>query len=92
MTAMDAIICTALPLKGTVTVPPDKAICHRAVLIAALAEGRTEIQTDSPAPYEVSRVQPQAASCERCATSSRPMACERSQRVRQRPSERCRGS
>ena len=41
---MDAIIHHAGPLRGSVTLPPDKAICHRAVLLAALAEGETTIR------------------------------------------------
>jgi 3-phosphoshikimate 1-carboxyvinyltransferase len=41
---MDAIIRRAPPLQGVLTVPPDKAICHRAVLIAALAKGETEVR------------------------------------------------
>ncbi|MBI1992595.1 MAG: 3-phosphoshikimate 1-carboxyvinyltransferase, partial [Candidatus Omnitrophica bacterium] len=31
------------PLRGTLSLPPDKAICHRAVLAAALGIGTTEI-------------------------------------------------
>lgn len=42
--AMDAIIQHASALHGSVAVPPDKAICHRAVLAAALARGVTEIR------------------------------------------------
>ena len=41
---MDAIIHHAPPLQGTLVVPPDKAVCHRAVLVAALATGDTEIR------------------------------------------------
>ncbi|MBI2104243.1 MAG: 3-phosphoshikimate 1-carboxyvinyltransferase [Candidatus Omnitrophica bacterium] len=41
---MDAIVTPAQPLRGTLTVPPDKAICHRAVLLAAAAEGETDIR------------------------------------------------
>src|SRR3989338_3417428 len=40
---MDAIIQHASALRGSLTVPPDKAICHRAVLAASIAQGRTEI-------------------------------------------------
>lgn len=40
---MDAIIHGAPALQGRLTVPPDKAIAHRAVLIAAIAEGSTRI-------------------------------------------------
>jgi 3-phosphoshikimate 1-carboxyvinyltransferase len=41
---MDAILKTAAGVRGTLSVPPDKAICHRAVLIAAAARGQTVIQ------------------------------------------------
>ena len=42
---MDVTIRHVLsPLQGTFTVPPDKAICHRAVLMAALAKGETVIR------------------------------------------------
>ena len=42
---MDAIIRPAAgPLRGALSVPPDKAIGHRAALIAALADGETEIR------------------------------------------------
>ncbi len=41
---MDAIIEPVRALHGTVTVGADKAICHRAVLAAALSDGRTEIR------------------------------------------------
>ena len=40
---MDAILQPSAPLRGTLAVPPDKSICHRAVLIAALAKGETAI-------------------------------------------------
>ena len=40
---MQTTICGSAPLRGKVSVPPDKAICHRAVLAAALAEGRTRV-------------------------------------------------
>lgn len=40
---MDAHISHASSFHGTLTVPPDKAICHRAVLVAAVAKGRTRI-------------------------------------------------
>ena len=40
---MDAIIHPAGPLTGTLRVPPDKAICHRAVLVGAVAVGETTI-------------------------------------------------
>ena len=41
---MDTIIHHTEALQGTLSVPPDKAICHRAVFIAALAEGETGIR------------------------------------------------
>ena len=41
---MDAVIQPASSLQGTLTLPPDKAVCHRAVLIAALAHGTTDIR------------------------------------------------
>ena len=41
---MDAIIQPSGPLRGALSVPADKAIVHRAILLAALAEGRTEIR------------------------------------------------
>lgn len=40
---MNATVHAAAPLHGTLTVPPDKAICHRAVLVAAVANGTTAI-------------------------------------------------
>ena len=40
---MDAIIQPSPGLHGRLTIPPDKAVCHRAVLIAAVAQGPTEI-------------------------------------------------
>ena len=40
---MNANITHASALQGTVTVDPDKAICQRAVLLSALAEGTTRI-------------------------------------------------
>ncbi|MDP3704202.1 MAG: 3-phosphoshikimate 1-carboxyvinyltransferase [Candidatus Omnitrophota bacterium] len=40
---MEAIIEHASGLRGSLRVPPDKAICHRAVLAASIAQGRTEI-------------------------------------------------
>ena len=40
---MDAIVEHASGLRGSLTVPPDKAICHRAVLAASIAQGRTEM-------------------------------------------------
>jgi len=40
---MDAIIQPSSGLHGRLTVPPDKAVCHRAVLIGAVAQGRIEI-------------------------------------------------
>jgi len=41
---MDAIITRSPAIQGTLTVPTDKAICHRVVLLAAVAEGETEIR------------------------------------------------
>jgi 5-enolpyruvylshikimate-3-phosphate synthase len=38
---MDVLIHPAASLSGTLRVPPDKAVCHRAVLLAAIAEGET---------------------------------------------------
>ncbi len=38
------IITPANKLKGTITVPGDKSISHRAVMIGALAEGKTEVE------------------------------------------------
>lgn len=40
---MDAIIQQSPELHGAVTIPSDKAICHRAVIAASLAHGATEI-------------------------------------------------
>ena len=40
---MDVLLHPAAPLRGTLTLPPDKALCQRAVLVAALADGVTEI-------------------------------------------------
>ena len=40
---MDAIIQHASRVRGSLTVPPDKAICHRAVLVASIAQGRTQL-------------------------------------------------
>ncbi|MBI4342900.1 MAG: 3-phosphoshikimate 1-carboxyvinyltransferase [Candidatus Omnitrophica bacterium] len=40
---MHAVIQQAKPLQGELALPPDKAICHRAVLLAALAKGSTTI-------------------------------------------------
>lgn len=40
---MDAVIQQASALKGELSVPPDKAIFHRAILVSALAEGQTQI-------------------------------------------------
>ena len=31
-------------LRGTLTPPPDKSISHRAAIVAAMAEGETEVQ------------------------------------------------
>lgn len=40
---MDALIQHSPGLHGRLSVPSDKAVCHRAVLIAAVAQGPTEI-------------------------------------------------
>ena len=40
---MDVVISHAASLRGTLTLPGDKAICHRAILGSALASGVTEI-------------------------------------------------
>lgn len=40
---MDTQISTSKGLRGTVTVPGDKSISHRALMISALAEGTSEI-------------------------------------------------
>ena len=37
------------PLEGTVTVPGDKSISHRAVMLAALADGRSQVRRWLPA-------------------------------------------
>lgn len=41
---MNVTIRTAGPLTGSVAVPPDKAICQRAVLVAALSAAETRIR------------------------------------------------
>lgn len=51
---MDVAVSPVGPLRGTLRMPADKAICQRAVLIAALAEGRTTV-----APW------PEAEDCQR---------------------------
>ncbi len=40
---MDVIIRKKSLLSGRLTVPPDKSICHRSLLVAAIARGHTEI-------------------------------------------------
>jgi len=40
---MDAILTHASALSGTLALPADKAICHRAALVCALADGPTEL-------------------------------------------------
>ena len=40
---MDAVITRAASLTGTLQLPADKAICHRAALLSALADGPTRI-------------------------------------------------
>ena len=32
------------PIKATISVPPDKSISHRAIMIGSIANGRTEIK------------------------------------------------
>ncbi len=46
---MDAIISPASGLSGTIVVPADKAICHRAALLCALVDGSTRISPWSEA-------------------------------------------
>lgn len=41
---MDVTITRASTLRGTVTLPADKAICHRAALACAIAKGATELR------------------------------------------------
>jgi len=41
--SMDWIAAPGVPLQGTVTVPGDKSISHRAVMLAALADGTSRI-------------------------------------------------
>lgn len=62
---MDAIIHTATQLQGTLSVPPDKAIIHRAVLTAALASGATTLR-----PW------PQAEDCQRTLQAVRALGVE----------------
>ena len=40
----------AKTLKGTVSIPPDKSISHRAVMISALAEGVTRVKNFLQSP------------------------------------------
>jgi 3-phosphoshikimate 1-carboxyvinyltransferase len=40
---MDVLVYPAAALSGTLRIPPDKAICHRAVLLAAIAEGESHL-------------------------------------------------
>lgn len=46
---MDASITRAASLTGTLQLPADKAICHRAALLCALADGPTELSPWSTA-------------------------------------------
>ncbi|MBI3087967.1 MAG: 3-phosphoshikimate 1-carboxyvinyltransferase [Candidatus Omnitrophica bacterium] len=46
---MDAIIRPASAIRGTLTLPADKAICHRAALLCALTDGPTELSPWSTA-------------------------------------------
>jgi 5-enolpyruvylshikimate-3-phosphate synthase len=45
---MDKIIKPAQKLRGRMTLPGDKTICHRAAILAALAKGDTTIANPSP--------------------------------------------
>ena len=45
----DLIIQPSGPLRGAVAVPGDKSITHRALMLAAIAEGDTEIAGWVPA-------------------------------------------
>ena len=45
----DLIVHPGGPLRGTVTVPGDKSITHRALMLAAIADGDTEIEGWVPA-------------------------------------------
>lgn len=45
---MDKIIKPAHKLRGRMTLPGDKTICHRAAILAALAKGDTTITNPSP--------------------------------------------
>lgn len=44
-----AVRCQTAPLQGTISVPGDKSISHRAVMLAALAEGTSTIRNWLPA-------------------------------------------
>ncbi len=46
---MDAVIRQASAIRGTLALPADKAICHRAALLCAIAKGATEIHPWSTA-------------------------------------------
>ncbi len=41
---MRCIVRGGIPLRGTIKLPGDKSLSHRAILFAALAEGRSEIE------------------------------------------------
>src|SRR5213078_763324 len=43
MTGMELLTRPSGPLRGTLTVPGDKSITHRAVILSALAEGESTI-------------------------------------------------
>ena len=62
---MDITLRRAHPLRGTLSVPPDKAICQRAALAAALADGVTEIR-----PW------PDADDCERALDVARSLGVQ----------------
>ncbi|MBI4598352.1 MAG: 3-phosphoshikimate 1-carboxyvinyltransferase [Candidatus Omnitrophica bacterium] len=51
---LNATVRSAAPLAGALTMPPDKSIAHRALLIAALCRGTTEI-TPLPSSEDCAR-------------------------------------
>ncbi len=66
---MDVLLHRAAPLRGPLTLPADKAICQRAVLVAALADGVTEIR-----PW------PAAEDCQRALDVVRGLGVDATQR------------
>ena len=38
------IIKKSGPLKGSITVPGDKSISHRAIMLGSLSDGKTEVE------------------------------------------------